>query len=191
MKGLRRMLGPFMRILPTLIVLAVFTVLLLWKRPSVEKISHEPPRTGWVNWQGEWFLRRGAFLVDADGKRWREQTITTTAYTWLDSVGEQGVTRPGFTATGKEAKNSYGYATDWGVLPKGTEIWVPGYGRFTVDDKCGAARAAWREDKTVVVDVRIPHRRYDGVVRTAEEIVEIALNHGRRENRTAMVRVDQ
>jgi len=128
---------------------------------------------------------------DEDGILWKPITVTTTAYTWLDDLGSPAVPEPGVTASGTDAKRTYGLATDWKVLPKGVTLRIPGYGDAVVDDKCGKARQVWREDKDVLVDIRIPNKGRGGDWRSNDRIRSTAMRHGVREDRVVLRRITQ
>jgi 3D (Asp-Asp-Asp) domain-containing protein len=140
-----------------------------------------------VSWQGESFRENlDGTLEHADGSVWRRITAATTAYAWsyIRSV------EPGVTAARTCARTTYGFATDWRVLPAGTVLWVPGYGRHRVDDKCGAAQQDWSRRRVVRIDLRIPNRGPVGEWRGDPETIAIARRHGYQRGRTVLVRVD-
>ena len=84
-----------------------------------------------------------------------EYNAEVTAYTpwdepnpWLD----------GKTATGKDAQFP-GCATAWDVIPPGSIVIVPDAGAFIVDDTGGACRRKWREEKKILIDIRLQSRK--------------------------------
>ena len=131
----------------------------------------------------------GHLWIDPEGKVWKPITCTTTAYTWVDGIGDPWVPAPGVTAKGKDARVTRGVATNWRLLPPGTRLRIPGYGDTVVDDRCGAAYTAWKKEREVVVDLRIPNRGPKGNWRSNDHIVDVALNHGRQEDRVVLKRV--
>jgi 3D (Asp-Asp-Asp) domain-containing protein len=140
-----------------------------------------------VWWQGESFRENlDGTWEHADGSVWRRITAATTAYAWsyIPSV------EPGVTAARTNAKATYGFATDWRALPAGTMLWVPGYGRHRVDDKCGAAQQDWSRRRAIRIDLRVPNVGPTGGYRANQEIVAIARRHGYQRGRTVLVRVD-
>lgn len=70
----------------------------------------------------------------------------------------------GITKTGKKAKVGY-IAADWDLLPKGTEVKIPGYGKAVVED-IGSA---------------IQGNRIDIFMGYGQEAMEKALKWGRKE----------
>ena len=146
------------------------------------------PDIRWFN--GSPYVIEAGLWRDEDGELWKPITVTTTAYTWVDDLGSPAVVEPGRTATHQDAKRTYGVATDWRVLPRGTVLRIPGYGDAVVDDKCGKARREWRTNRDIIVDLRIPNRRYDGLWRSNQEIRNIAFRHGIREDRTILRKVE-
>ena len=121
---------------------------------------------------------------------YRRIVVTTTAYTWADGIGDPAAGNPATTATGADAKNTYGIATCWGAIPRGTVLHVPGYGTFPVDDKCGRARKLFREENIILLDLRIREPSPDSTARrTPDEIRQIALNHGIRRDRPVLMRI--
>ncbi len=82
-------------------------------------------------------------------QREERETITVTAtayygpvrgqrnYTTGSYAGDIRLNGDGLTKTEKEAQVGH-IASDWNVLPRGSEVYVPGYGRAVVEDIGGA-----------------------------------------------------
>ena len=67
--------------------------------------------------------------------------MKVTAYCPFDRQCVGRWTRYGRTATGRNARKTFdGVATDFGLLPPGTRIFIPGIGEKVVDDTGGAMR---------------------------------------------------
>lgn len=126
-------------------------------------------------------------LRGPDGGLWRKIEATTTAY-----VAEAAQCGSDYlnTATMTRAREVYGIAADPRAIPYGTTLHVAGYGVFPVDDTGGAMRQAWRRSRTIHLDLRIPHRRYDGVIRSTAECNQIAMRHGIQRNRIILLRIE-
>jgi hypothetical protein len=138
-------------------------------------------------WNGVRFtvLKPGVWQ-DPSGRCWRPITASTTAYTWVDGTPVE----PGKTAKRTCAKTTYGIASDWSVIKPGTKVWVPGYGIQLVDDKCGRSMDNWKSHREIVLDLRIPNQRHDGLWRSNRDIVRIATRHGYQRKRTVLVQID-
>lgn len=128
---------------------------------------------------------------DREGRRWEAITVTTTAYTWADDGVDPSIgAGDGKTSINKDARRTYGIASGSPMVPIGSVIHVAGYGTFPVDDTGGALRRAWTQDKEIVLDLRIPELRYDGVWRSVPAIKAIALRHGRKQDRIVLMMID-
>lgn len=121
--------------------------------------------------------------------------VTTTAYTWVDGIGDPAAGDPTDTSTGKDARVTYGFASCYQDFPLGTKIHVPRYGVHVVDDGCGKARTVYRSQRKIsfsarekILDLRIPNKK-GNTWRSNEDIVRMALRHGIQEDREVMVRV--
>lgn len=145
----------------------------------------EPTATETTAFAGRAYTVVGDLWQDADGGWWRPVVVTTTAYA---PTREQCDDSPGETATGSDAFATYGIAADPRALPYGTVLRIPGYGEARVDDTGGDMRRAF--DRGVIhLDLRIPLRRADGRWRSEDEATRVALRHGRRKDRTVLVKV--
>jgi 3D (Asp-Asp-Asp) domain-containing protein len=69
----------------------------------------------------------------------RKVSVKTTAYSNDRYSINVPAWRDGITATGAVARKGLA-ASDWGVFPPGTRIYVPGYGEAVVQDKGGKVR---------------------------------------------------
>jgi len=110
-------------------------------------------------------------LSDANGYHWKLLEVITTAYTYRSGIENET------TATLQDAIASYGIASCPGALPYGTLVHVPNYGTYIVDD-CGRIPNEQFARGNILLDLRIPHRRYDGVWRSEAECVNICNKHG-------------
>jgi 3D (Asp-Asp-Asp) domain-containing protein len=127
---------------------------------------------------------------DENGDMWRGIRVTTTAYTWKDDgFDPRNGAGDGKTSIGSDAIRTYGIAAATPLLPYGTLVHVDGYGIHTIDDTGGAMRRAWRNNREIILDLRIPQRRYDGVWRSVRTIQNIARQHGRQRNRIVMIKL--
>ncbi len=72
----------------------------------------------------------------------------------------------GITKSGKVVERGH-IAADWDILPQGTRVYVPGYGRGVVEDIGGAIKG----------------KRIDVFMGYGEEALREAMNWGRREVR--------
>jgi 3D (Asp-Asp-Asp) domain-containing protein len=127
---------------------------------------------------------------DENGDMWRGIRVTTTAYTWKDDgVDPRNGAGDGKTSIGRDAIRTYGIAAGTPTLPYGTIVHVDGYGTYTIDDTGGAMRRAWRNNSEIILDLRIPQLRYDGVWRSVRTIQNIARQHGRQRNRIVMIKL--
>jgi 3D (Asp-Asp-Asp) domain-containing protein len=157
---------------------------------EVEDIEHEPQLRPVIYGNMTYMLRPDG-LLERGGSIWRPVRVTTTAYTWRDDGVDHSIgAGDGKTANGTDAIRTYGYATSHDVLPLGTVIHVAGYGVFSVDDTGGAMRQAWRNNREIQIDLRIPQLRYDGQWRSVSECQRIARRHGRQRNRIVLIQVD-
>lgn len=86
---------------------------------------------------------------------WQEMKVT--AYDPMDpkSVGKW---LDGKTATGKNALVFDGVAADFGLLPPGTKLYIPGIGEKVVDDTGGAMRRAAKRGR-YHIDLRMRSRK--------------------------------
>ncbi|GAB4388880.1 MAG: hypothetical protein Kow0025_10840 [Thermodesulfovibrionales bacterium] len=66
-------------------------------------------------------------------------TVKTTAYSNDEFSINYPPWRDGLTATGTAARRGVA-AADWSVFPPGTVLYIPGYGKATVEDRGGAVR---------------------------------------------------
>lgn len=130
-------------------------------------------------------------LIHPNGTVWKRMFVTTTAYTWLDDGFDHLIgAGDGRTSIGKDARSTYGIAADPRAIPYGSTIFVEGYGTYRVDDTGGALRRSYRNNGEIVLDLRIPNRRYDGVWRSNTQIRSIARNHGRNRNRVVLIQIN-
>lgn len=137
------------------------------------------------------YVERNDGLLERNGDLWRRIRVTTTAYTWKDDGYDPSTgAGDGKTSIGVDAIRTYGFATCPRAIPTGSTLHVSGYGVFKVDDTGGALRQAWRRNREIIVDLRIPQLRYDGVWRSVNTIRRIALRHGRRRNRIILLKVN-
>ncbi len=103
-------------------------------------------------------------------------TVLATAYyaplpdqSWYATGSYEGDIRlngTGITKSGKVVERGH-IAADWDVLPQGTVVYVPGYGRGVVEDIGGAIKG----------------KRIDVFMGYGEDALREAMNWGRREIR--------
>lgn len=154
---------------------------------SITKEHVVEVRGEFVNYGGHKYLVDNGYYIDSRGRRFRPITVTTTAYVARpEECGEDYKV----TATGTSSRTTYGLATDWRALPRGSILHIAGYGIFPVDDTGGAMRQNWRNNRVIQIDLRIPHRRWDGVWRSTSECVRIAKQHGVKRNRTVLLLIE-
>jgi 3D (Asp-Asp-Asp) domain-containing protein len=130
------------------------------------------------------------YYHDRQGQVWKPVKVDTTAYTWMDDGYDPSIgAGDGKTATGKDAKRTYGIASGSPMVPRGSLVHVAGYGQFEVDDTGGKLKSDWRKYRKVTLDLRVPQLRYDGVWRSIKECRAIAFKHGKQKDRMVLVLV--
>jgi 3D (Asp-Asp-Asp) domain-containing protein len=139
-----------------------------------------------VCFAGRAYRRLGDTYLDDAGNSWKPLRVTTTAYV---PVAEQCDGDPERTATGTAAQITYGVAADPRALPYGSLLRIPGYGDVKVDDTGSRMVRSWQRSGDVLLDLRIPLRRADGVWRDAATCNRIAMKHGIQRDRIVLVRV--
>lgn len=156
-----------------------------------EVIKPEPPK-----WRHTYYgntlyaVDENGYYHDRQGRVWRPIRVDTTAYTWKDDGNDPSIgAGDGKTATGKDAKRTYGIASGSPLVPYGSTIHVSGYGQFEVDDTGGRLKREWTRKGKIRLDLRIPQLRYDGVWRSIRTARAIAFKHGVRRNRTVLLLV--